>query len=369
MSKKKKGPDRSEPTTPQQVPGTPDRMTHVDIRQRAVLTRLSLRQWSATITDREITEDVARRNGMADDMGRFEKKLFNKGALAKIQSACSRIEGIHKRYTLPWSEWGTRILAGPAIPKYRSEMTQAIDDLEQTVKDELSVLGPTGLTRYEELKNEARQSLGSSFRDADYPTLDKVKERFRARFVIRPIPDVADFRIDLGAEVVKQIGDEIRESIQKDVDAGMRQVFERLHEFAERLVKALQEPEERPQLRTLAQISAEIESTPDLSQERMRELLAEAQAVGAATPTTTALRQDLFKYVGKFLEDVPLLNVTGDSKLEEFRLAVSKLIDGADAKQLRDNASDRKQARTEAEAILAQMNDFLGLTEEVENAA
>ncbi|WP_180542179.1 hypothetical protein [Nevskia soli] len=305
------------PVPPPPAPVVVER--HNDVRQRAMLVILNVHEWGAQANDATITDEVAQRHGIASDMGRYQKTLLSKGALERLRSAASKLRSTHIRYTLPWDSWGTRIMSATAYMEYSSKMRTLIDEYEQVFRDELEAIDPaTGVSKYEAAKAEARRLLNGAFREQDYPTMSQLRRKFGATFTLLPIPAAQDFRIDLGAQATEQVQQEIEQRANDRVNEAMKGVFARLQGVVAKLVTALK------------------------------------------AEKTDAIRKTLFTSAQSVLDLLPMLNFTGDAALDAFSAEIRSLIEGLDAKELRESEPMRASVLVKADAILAKMNDFLG---------
>jgi hypothetical protein len=311
---------RAAAALPAVVPEAPEAQParHNDVRERAMLVNLTIHQWEGKATDLAITDEVAKLHGIADDMGKYQKQLLSKTSLARLRTAGNQLRSVHNRFTLPWDEWGTRILSSKAFLAYRSEVRAGIDNFDQVFKDELEAIGETGVSKYEEAKAEARRLLNGAFREADYPSIDKLRAKFRAHISILPIPSGEDFRLDLGAEATDQVRQEIEARSSGKLAEAMKGLFERLHVLVAKLVDALKA--ENPE----------------------------------------AIRKTLFTSIETLLEALPGLNVAADPALDLFASDIQALVSGLNAKDLRECEPMRATVLLKADAILAKMNDFLG---------
>jgi hypothetical protein len=291
---------------------------HIDVRQRAMLVNLTVHQWLANTTDSKITEEVATKHGITGDMGRYQKSLLSKPALEKMRSMGNKMRATHNRFTLPWDEWGTRILSAKAYLTYNTELTAQIRAYEQLFRDEFEAIGDTGKTKYAERKAEAKALLNGAFREADYPTLESLRSKFGAKVSVFPVPAGEDFRIDLGAEETAQVRKEIEAKTADRVTEAMDELYGRLKGRVSKLVEALK-----------------------------------AEQVDG-------VRKDLFTGIQALLDTLPILNVTGDTQLEAFGVEIGQVIAGLDAKVLRETPAARADVLKQADAILSKMNDFLG---------
>lgn len=301
---------------PQPVPVAPIR--HDDVRQRAMLVKLSIHRWPAKATDHQISDEVAEQHGIASDMGKYSKQLLPKTALEKLRSAGSRLRARHNRLTLPWDEWSTRILSAKAYLTYNADIRPSIDEFDQIFHDELEAPGASGQSKYQEAKEQARQLLGSAFRETDYPTLAQLKRKFRAHITVMPIPDSEDFRIDLGAEETAQVRAEIENRVNDQLQEAMKELYGRVGTVVGKLAAALK------------------------------------------AETQEDIRHTLFMAINNVLETLPLLNVTADPRLDVIADEIRFMVTGCDVKGLKESQPMRTMVIEQADAILAKVNDFLG---------
>jgi hypothetical protein len=145
-----------------------------------------------------------------------------------------------------------------------------------------------------------------------------LKQKFTASITVMPIPAGEDFRIDLGADATAQIRRELEEKASSRVTDAMTGLFERIKGLIGRMVEA------------------------------------------PKAEKTDAIRKSLFTSINTLVDSLPILNVTGDTALDAFASDIRGVIDGLDAKNLRDVPAARAEVLLKADAILSKMNDFLG---------
>lgn len=303
----------------QAAPVVQEAAQHTDVRSRALLVELVVHQWLASSTDVKITDDVAQQHGIAHDMGRYEKRLMSKAALARLRSAGSKLRSVHNSFTLPWADWGCRILHAVKYPDYSARMRAAMQEFDQIFREELEAIDPaTGLTKYEAAKSEAKRLLNGAFREEDYPTIEVLRQKFGAEINVMPIPAGTDFRIDMSADVMGALAAQVEADTNKRITVAMQGVYEQFKSKVEKLVNALK------------------------------------------AEKTDAIRKTLFTSLETFLEALPGFNITADPALEAFGAEIQALVKGLDASSLRDSETLRAETLVKADAILAKMNDFLG---------
>jgi hypothetical protein len=178
---------------------------------RAMLVRLTVRQWGSSKMDRRVTRDVTARENASADAARVTKSLLPKSALAAIKKVVSSARQITYLHTLPWLDDGMRILPAKAHKKYTKAMRPIQDDWRKAVAQ--------FLVDYQSYVGVAQQRLGTMFDAGDYPSAAEVAERFELDVQIFQVPDDGDFR----ANVSKADADAIRASIRAATDKALRE--------------------------------------------------------------------------------------------------------------------------------------------------
>lgn len=289
---------------------------HTDIRQRAMLVKLTRHRWYGYIADEDISNAVAVSHNMSSSQGSYYKDLLPKSALAKINAAFRNIRNEHERLTLRWNDDATRILSSVAFPEYNRIVRNAIDAIDQLVYDELAAPGASGKTKYEEAKDAAKLLLNGAYRESDYPSLSELRSKFGAEVLVTGIPTGDDFRIDLGAEVVSQIRKGIEIDVENKIAAAMKTLYDEVRNVVSKFAFAL------------------------------------------ASDEGKAIRSTLLKSITNVLDTLPLLNVTGDTRLDAIAVDLRALVSGLDAEGLRTSATLRVATLTKTTEILNHMNDF-----------
>lgn len=311
--------------TPDTPPAPIVPQSHSTVRDRAMLVNLTVHQWLAKATDEAITAEVGQAHGIADGSGSYLKVLMPKSAMEKMKAAAGKLRSTHNKYTLPWDEWGTRILKASRFLDYNAEITKLIAEYETEFRDAFEAYGASGKTVYEERQQEAKLSLGTAWRAEDYPSLSVLKRKFGAKIRVMKVPDGEDFRIDMGAEVTAQVAADVtaqlRAEIESNRDERLEQAMTGLWELLSSLVSKL------------------------------------AEAVKGTK--TSAIRSTLIKSINTLLDRLPDLNVTEDPNLEAMATEIRAAFSSLDAKGLRDSEAARADVGQKAEDILSRMQSFL----------
>ena len=289
---------------------TPD----VSLSSRAMLSALSISQWSARKHDREASEEIAVRHGAKSDVGRYNKVLIPREALANVQKIAGEARREHYFMTLPWDDAGYRVLPAAAYMDHTDRL--------RTYSTEFARAADAFAAQFEQLVSEARSRLGGLFRADDYPSAAEIREKFAFETRVLPLPDAGDFRVALGDEERERIKRQIKASVEASLTIASRDLWQRLYEAVSHMAERL--------------------SAYTVSEE------------GVAHP----FRDSVVTNVVRLVDVLPKLNVTGDPELERLTAQVrSSLL--VDPKELRRSDDVREETRRAAAAIAQQMAGYM----------
>jgi hypothetical protein len=108
----------------------------ISIATSAVLIDLNISVWTARKLDKRVSKEIDINKGTTTNAGNYNKHLLaGSDQLEKIQKLATEIRDWHGRYTLPWSDGGTRLLPMTTffdykqrLGEYEQEFTQRVDE-------------------------------------------------------------------------------------------------------------------------------------------------------------------------------------------------------------------------------------------------
>jgi hypothetical protein len=203
----------------------------VRLTERALLAALNISQWGARRRDREVTARVAREHGADLDAGRYTKRLVPKSYLAPIDQLRGEARALHYKLTLPWCDDGFRILPVDLHLDYMERCR----DLRARFHDAVAAF----LAAYADAKAAARANLGSLYREADYPSPDRLRDAFAFDIKLQPLPGADDWRIDLPETTVAGIRRELEARIDDARRLATADVYRRLAAAVSRMATTL----------------------------------------------------------------------------------------------------------------------------------
>lgn len=210
-----------------------------NIHSSAMLVDLRISQWTARKIDKKATAEVAATHGVASSIGTYYKSVLpttntsgDKTAIEEIKKLVGEARSYHYKLTLPWFDTGPRVLSNLGYIEYMQRMqeyTAAFDALvDEFVQD------------YPFQREEAKRRLGTLFNEDDYPTLERVAEKFSFSLNVLPIPQGSDFRCDIGEDEVSRIRKDIEASTRITMQNSLLDAFTRVRDVTEAFVDRLQ---------------------------------------------------------------------------------------------------------------------------------
>src|ERR1700739_3742570 len=172
------------------------------INERAMLAAVHISVWTAIKHDRRVSREVAEQHGAYAGAGRYNKQLLREAErLESLRSLSGQIRQYFYKITLPWSDEGYRLL--PA--HFYFELTTKMREFEQAFvqqAEEFLALCPSYI-------EQIRPVLIGLFREENYPTTDKLRNKFGVRLEVLPIPSGNDFRVTLSEEEQARVAREV----------------------------------------------------------------------------------------------------------------------------------------------------------------
>ena len=204
------------------------------LQSKAMLVNLSISAWTASKKDNKVSDSVKAQNAAAGKSGWFNKRLIDPTALADLGKLEGRCRDMHYRFTLAWGDNGDRILPAEAYFDYTDQLRGLKNEYEAAVQ--------TFCRNYPQLVQDARQMLGHMYEPGDYPAVETIADRFGIRTVFTPVPDAADFRVDVGDAAVDEIRKSITDSVNQRLVGATRDCWKRLEEAVQAIATRLADP-------------------------------------------------------------------------------------------------------------------------------
>jgi len=161
-----------------------------------MLVDLSISTWTARKLDRGVTDEVNLSKKASQQASRVNKNLLpGVEQLDDIVKHASMIRNWVAARTLPWSDYGPRLITTDKFFEFKQEL----DEHERVFQDKVDSF----LNVYPTLISMQAFKLGEMFDREEYPDVNEIADKFRFNVAYLPIPETGDFRVDIGHEAME----------------------------------------------------------------------------------------------------------------------------------------------------------------------
>lgn len=205
------------------------------LTERALLAALNISEWRGRRRDREVTDRVARDHGADRRAGCYTKALVPKTFLAAIATVRNEARACHHQLTLPWCDDGFRILPVDLHLDYMERFRALRSRYHEAVAGFIAA--------YDEAKAAARSTLGSLYRETDYPSSDSLRRAFELEVKLQPLPAAHDWRIDLPETTLGRIRLDLETRLVDAQRLAMADLYRRLAAVVSRMATTVAQPD------------------------------------------------------------------------------------------------------------------------------
>lgn len=206
----------------------------MSLNNKAMIVTLNVSCWTARKQDKKVSAEVDTAHN-AQNAGRYNKLLIDKGYLDPLSSFANKVRQYHYKMTLPWMDNGGRLLPSKLFMEYRNEMDSLRSQYEQLVH--------TFIKAYDgHLVQDARMRLGTLYEPEDYPPGNELWSKFSIDLDIMPVPDAADFRVDVAESEINRIREEIATNVASRQRKAMDDAWARVRDVVQTIELRLSAP-------------------------------------------------------------------------------------------------------------------------------
>ena len=286
------------------------------IQNSSMLIDLNISVWTGRKQDKRVSDEIDAAKSTKTRAGNYHKKLLaGTQKLDDLQKLVTGIRAWHYAQTLPWSDGGSRLLPMKNFFDYKATLS----DYEVQFNDMVEEF----LVEYPTLVTAAAFQLGDLFDADEYPDAERLRDKFRFRFVFLPVPEIGDFRIDINEQHKEELKAQYESFYQNKLSEAMQEAWGRLHECLSRMSEKLSNAE-----------------SPRMTKDGDENY-------------TQIFRDSLITNAVELCELLTKLNVTNDTKLEHARKKLESAIAGVSAKELREDDHMRLDMKTQVDEILS----------------
>lgn len=282
----------------------------MSITSSAVLVEMNISVWTANKLDKSATEKVVSDNSAVSNAAQVRKNLMAGTTLRKdIADYAAGCRLWHNTRTLPWADKGARLLATSLFMDYKTEVNVRRDTFNKMVDN--------FMVQYPSLVQTANNYLGTLFNPDDYPSSDEVRDKFGFRLVFSPVPEAADFRLQVAEQDLQDLRKQYEDSFNDRIADAMREPWDRLHKL----------------LLGMSDKLTDVDGEDETKKRYHDTLITNAQSLCAM---------------------LTHLNITKDPQLEQARRDLELTMLGADIDIIKESPEVRKGMKDKLDAILKQ---------------
>jgi hypothetical protein len=193
------------------------------ISSSAMLVELNISIWTGRKLDKQVSAEIDAQKQTTTRAGNYNKKLFaDEPTFDAISKFAGNARTFHYHATMPWSDSGLRLLTTAMYFDYHKTISQMEMDFSMLV-DEF-------LNNYQDMVLRAQHKLGTMFNVHDYPDPDSLRDKFRFSVKFSPVPDIGDWRVDIGNEARETLQMSYQQAYQANLESAYKDVWDRTHE-------------------------------------------------------------------------------------------------------------------------------------------
>jgi hypothetical protein len=169
--------------------------------------------------------------------------------------------------------------------------------------------------------------LNGLFNEADYPSAETIREKFKLELQVLPFPDADDFRSDLDEDTVAEIKAQLQNTTATVIDTAMKSVVDQIIDAVGKMATKL----------------AEFKPSG-----------------GKGDKAEGVFRDSLVENVRDLAELLPAFNLTNDPRLDAIAARIKNELCVEDAKDLREHDEARAAVAKSADEIVAAVSGLFG---------
>lgn len=277
------------------------------ISSSAMLVELNISTWTGRKLDKQVSAEIDVSKGTTTRAGNYNKKLFaDEPAFDAISKFAGNARTFHYHATMPWSDSGLRLLTTAMYFEYHKMISQMEMDFSGLV-DEF-------INDYNNMVLRAQHKLGTMFNVHDYPDADSLRDKFRFSVKFSPVPDVGDWRVDIGNDAQQVLKESYASAYTANLESAYQDVWTRTHE-------------------ALVNMSAKLSG----NQKQI-------------------FRDTLVTNVKEMIDLLDKFNITGDAKMKQAKVKIESALLGVTPDALREDDEFRLDTKSKVDELLKEFS-------------
>ncbi len=283
-------------------------MAH-NLEQTCMVVNLQIGTWLGYKHDKQASAEVVERNNAKEGTARVNKHIVPRESLAAVVTAANAVRTHFYNKTLPWKDNGDRLLTRDLMQIFIAEHGRLIGKFRDQVDDFLEV-------KYPQVLAQAEFRMGDLFNADDYPTAPSLAPKFYANL------DTDALTLPDSLKGILQ-----DKATEAEIVAGAETAL------AQRLNRAMTDVWSRLAT-TLGHFAAKMGGDE-------------------------IFRDSTVNNLNEIVDLLPALNILNDPNLERINRDIKDTIAGFDAKTLRKDTLQRREAAAKAQEIMADMAGYM----------
>jgi hypothetical protein len=277
------------------------------ISSSAMLVELNISTWTGRKLDKIVSAEIDARKQTTTRAGNYNKKLFaDEPTFDAISKFAGNARTFHYHATMPWSDSGLRLLTTAMYFEYQKTISQMEMDFSGLI-DEF-------INDYQNMVLRAEHKLGDMFDVLDYPDPDSLRDKFRFSVKFSPVPDVGDWRVDIGNDARETLQMSYQQAYTANLESAYKDVWDRTHE-------------------ALANMSAKL-----------------------AGNNKQIFRDTLVTNVKEMIDLLDKFNITGDAKMRQAKVKIQSALSGVTPDALREDDEFRLDTKQKVDDLLKEFS-------------
>jgi hypothetical protein len=196
------------------------------ISSSAMLVEINRRRWNGYARNKDATEKVRQDYNAGRKSARVNQTLLiNEPVFDRVNTLYGALGTTLYHYTMPWLDRGPRLLTTPMFMAFNKAVTEIINEIENDALPAFFAEYPNMIARAGD-----PDRLGALFNFDHYPDVDTLRDHYSINLKYAPVPEVGDFRVDIGAEALAQVRESYESSYKEQLESAYKDVWERTHE-------------------------------------------------------------------------------------------------------------------------------------------
>lgn len=185
-----------------------------------MLVALNVRKWKGNATDREIAAQAELSANAEMGTMTVIKQLTPKHLIQPINTIARLGREEHYKTTVPGLFRGQALLPTRMFETYMATQADIKENFFQAV-DSFIRMYPT-------IREKAKDKLGRSYRERDFPSIDAIRSYFDYSIQTGPVPEVSDWRLDgVNQSDIASLRSEVEDSVKEMYREAHKTMMER----------------------------------------------------------------------------------------------------------------------------------------------